>query len=305
MKKQNAFTLVELLVVIAIIAVLLAILLPSLTSIKGAAKRLQCAQKLGGIGKAYNMYSGQYDGMLPLLEKYDATTPSIESTYLVTRTNPTPTQFVQLGGLFGSGLIDDGKMFFCPAVEGWMGEIADRGTNNGTYLGAVAPASFVFIDIKSGAGSTPSQGWKAKKGFCYWPLSKKYATDKDLNGIPGGARPRYVKDLPINAVKAHDVLMSRPIVTDNKFHSTKTSGWLIDCLFADSHVNYQKQPQRDGVNGNGVQGTWGMYSNNENCQLPDGMYSKTDPVAVTDPTEKGHQLQLPVTPTEFSFNLEP
>jgi prepilin-type N-terminal cleavage/methylation domain-containing protein len=303
MKKTRAFTLVELLVVIAIIAVLLAILLPSLTSIKGAAKRLQCANKLGGIGKAMNMYSGQYDGSLPLLEKYDATTPSIESTYLLTRTNPKPTQFVQLGGLFGSGLVDDGKMFFCPAVEGWMGEITDRGTNNGTYQGAVAPSSAIFIDIGSGAGSTPSQGWKSHKGYCYWPLSKKYATDNDLKGIPGGALPRYVKGLPINAVKAHDVLMSRPIVSDNKFHSTKTSGWLIDCVYADGHVSYQGQPKTNGIDGFGRAGTdLGMHSLAENCQFPKDICNGT---SIVSDTEKPLNLGTGITPTEFAFALQP
>ena len=51
----RAFTLVELLVVIAIIAVLLAILLPSLSSIKLTARRLQCASKLSTMGKAFDM----------------------------------------------------------------------------------------------------------------------------------------------------------------------------------------------------------------------------------------------------------
>jgi prepilin-type N-terminal cleavage/methylation domain-containing protein len=308
MKKRHAFTLVELLVVIAIIAVLLAILLPSLTSIKGAAKRLQCAQKLGGIGKAFNMYSGQYEGSLPALEfmpgvgNYNKATACIESTYLLSKN--VGNGYVHLGCLYGADLIEDGKVFFCPAVEGWMGEPSQIGTNNGTYYGAVHSTTRVFADRSAGV-SQPNQGWKATKGYCYWPLAKTYAKQSDLNGMDGTAATRYKLDLPLTATKINDLLMTRPIVTDNKFHSTKTSGWLIDCLFPDGHVNYQKQPQMDGVNGNGVQGTWGMYSDEENCQLPDGMYSKTKPVVVTDPTEKGFQLRLPVTPTEFSFALEP
>jgi len=55
----------RLLVVIAIIAVLWAILLPSLTSVKNLARRLQCSSRLSGIGKAMSFYADKYDGKLP------------------------------------------------------------------------------------------------------------------------------------------------------------------------------------------------------------------------------------------------
>jgi len=235
MKKRHAFTLVELLVVIAIIAVLLAILLPSLQGAKSLAKRLQCAKKLSGIGRATAMYIDQNGGSLPLVEKYTDAIPSIESTYLLSKTG----KYVHLGCLYGAGFIEDGKVLFCPAVEGWLGDPCDAGTNNGTYYGAVAPATRVnagkFADCTPGT-SQPSQGYKAKKGYCYWPLSKTYAKASDLTKtgnlpvISSGSVTRYKVGLPLSATKINELLMTRPIVTDNKFHSTKMSGWLIDCL---------------------------------------------------------------------------
>ncbi|HSV27089.1 MAG TPA: type II secretion system protein, partial [Sedimentisphaerales bacterium] len=98
MKKRHAFTLVELLVVIAIIAVLLGILLPSLSRMRATGQRLQCGTKLSGIGKAVAMYTSDYDSRLPLLEFFRQPTnwtqarfiPSIETPSLVNKWDTPP-----------------------------------------------------------------------------------------------------------------------------------------------------------------------------------------------------------------------
>jgi prepilin-type N-terminal cleavage/methylation domain-containing protein/prepilin-type processing-associated H-X9-DG protein len=62
MKKSNGFTLIELLVVIAIIALLLAIILPSLRRAKEAAQRVVCRNHLKNIGLSNEIYTTEYDG---------------------------------------------------------------------------------------------------------------------------------------------------------------------------------------------------------------------------------------------------
>jgi prepilin-type N-terminal cleavage/methylation domain-containing protein len=306
MQKRHAFTLVELLVVIAIIAVLLAVLMPGLQTAKSLAKRLQCAKKMSGIGRAYNMYVEQYQGTLPLLEYWDTAgnaIPSIQSTYLLSRGS----SYRHLGCLLADGFIDDGRVLFCPAVDGWYGVPSDAGTNNGTYLGATVPASKPNAGKFADLNTSVNQGWKATKGYCYWPLSKTMCKASDLTGT--GTTPhinssnvgRYKVGLPLNATKINELNMTKPIVTDNKFHSTKMSGWLVDCLFPDGHVSYQRQPKMAGANGNNVQGTWGMHSLDENCQFTNEICNGTQ--IILD-TEKPGNLLTGITPTEFSFQLE-
>ena len=55
--KRRGFTLIELLVVIAIIAMLLAILIPSLQVAKEMAAGAVCLYNQGGLAKSYYMYS--------------------------------------------------------------------------------------------------------------------------------------------------------------------------------------------------------------------------------------------------------
>jgi prepilin-type processing-associated H-X9-DG protein/prepilin-type N-terminal cleavage/methylation domain-containing protein len=64
-RRQRAFTLVELLVVIGIIALLIAILMPSLSKARQSAMTLKCAAQMRNMGQAVNIYSGQYKGKIP------------------------------------------------------------------------------------------------------------------------------------------------------------------------------------------------------------------------------------------------
>lgn len=62
--KTRAFTLIELLVVIAIIAVLMAILLPSLNAARDHAKRIHCVSNLKTLSLAWFMYKDANDDKL-------------------------------------------------------------------------------------------------------------------------------------------------------------------------------------------------------------------------------------------------
>ena len=67
-RSRSAFTLVELLVVVSVIALLIAILLPSLKRARGQAKQVVCASNIKGMGLGLWTYWTENNGRVPFIQ---------------------------------------------------------------------------------------------------------------------------------------------------------------------------------------------------------------------------------------------
>lgn len=118
---KKGFTLIELLVVIAIIAMLLAILMPALGSVKERAKRVVCGNQLKQMGIGIATYATDQGDKLP--DPYFRGVFPWQS-FFAYQINPNATDEndkitsspYNLGYLFDADIINNPKVFYCPSA---------------------------------------------------------------------------------------------------------------------------------------------------------------------------------------------
>ena len=71
-RRRRAFTLIELICVIGIIAILIALLLPSLITARESARSLKCLSTLRQLGTAFHSYAAEQRGYLEVFAKAGA-----------------------------------------------------------------------------------------------------------------------------------------------------------------------------------------------------------------------------------------
>jgi prepilin-type N-terminal cleavage/methylation domain-containing protein len=101
-RQSKGFTLVELLVVIGIIALLISILLPSLSRARETANRVKCAANLKQIGNGLLLYANENSGNFPRVYYNSGAAPAGTKANVATG-NAAPDPFQAAGG-GGSGL---------------------------------------------------------------------------------------------------------------------------------------------------------------------------------------------------------
>ncbi len=113
--ERKAFTLIELLVVISVIAILAAILMPSLSAARESARRTGCRNNLKQLGIYFTQFAGDNDGWYP----WGRTPPKIDLATDGVLNDQGSFRFV-VTNLASRGYIREGKVLICPSdkVEG-------------------------------------------------------------------------------------------------------------------------------------------------------------------------------------------
>ncbi len=106
--KTKTFTLIELLVVIAIIAILAAMLLPSLSKARMTAKKIACTANLKQFGTALTSYCGDFDDYYPNTGRTYGTWSEGSYEYISGRQSANMFLYVL------KSYIINGKLAYCP-----------------------------------------------------------------------------------------------------------------------------------------------------------------------------------------------
>lgn len=115
---RPAFTLIDLLVSLTVIAVLIALMLPSLTSVRELTRRVVCASNTRQQGLALQMYADDYKGDRPpsLFEPKPGTVAAPH--LMLTARTDRPYIWDGLGYLYVQGYLNAPQVFYCPSHTG-------------------------------------------------------------------------------------------------------------------------------------------------------------------------------------------
>ncbi len=179
--RKNGFTLVELLVVIGIIALLISILLPSLSKARKQATAVKCQSNMRQIGQAIVIYANLYNGEIVPSVVW-SNTPNAGGNdawgFLLVNDKLLPDPRLKYTAPNASASDGLGTVFLCPAVRDYL-----VGDNAGTHVTTAANASDGF-DQRYGTVMLVSN-------TATFP---PYFPDDPNNGVPGSAKGSCVID---------------------------------------------------------------------------------------------------------------
>ena len=149
--RKCAFTLIELLVIIAVVALIAALLLPTMGRARESARRAQCANNLRQIGIAMHMYCDDHNGVIPVHSYgpnwYGALAPYLDTTgnpfFAAIYRCPTPSSYWQASGI---GLIDTAFALSVPLFR--------DGTTGVAYnINFLFTVSYQLSNVKNSSGT--------------------------------------------------------------------------------------------------------------------------------------------------------
>lgn len=242
-KNRKAFTLIELLVVIAIIALLISILLPSLSRARELSKRTVCSANLRGIGQAMYIYAQDDPQVFPALGPV-VTNGAMQlfGGQAITTANPNPNHPGRINEPVTTGIPS-------PTQDMWTVIRA----NNTTPKQFICPSTTDSPD--------PAQDTTAYYDFLFWnnlSYAYQYQHDEDRRIIGTSSEPNFPFMADANPYLKGRVSPQPTLIADrggqfrgNSTNHTNREGQNI--LFQDGHVDFEKGPDA-GLSGKAATG---------------------------------------------------
>jgi prepilin-type N-terminal cleavage/methylation domain-containing protein len=174
--RRGGFTLVELLVVIGIIALLIAILLPSLARARESAKNAQCLSNLRQLGMVYQFYANDNKDQIPI--GYDGGSPW--TGYFICQSGA---YYPLMGCLYQGHYLDAPQAFYCPSQN-------DPRWQYATAENVYPPPAPGGQHTRAGYTCRPTIKWSLGKPVDRMPKMtqmKNKAILSDIVGIPQNA----------------------------------------------------------------------------------------------------------------------
>jgi len=280
-RNKKAFTLIELLVVIAIIALLISILLPSLSRARELSKRTVCSANLRGIGQAMYIYAQDDPQVFPTIgpRSVQGNVRVFGQTPLTAPVPPTGNHMDRLP-MNPEILVNPGPG--SPTVDMWTVIRA----NNTTPKQFICPSTIDTPD--------PAQDTTVYYDFLHWQfLSYSYQnqhdTDRRVIGTSSEPNIPFMADANpygkggVNGAPGN---LSQERVSPfrgNSVNHTNREGQNI--LFQDGHVDFEKGPDA---------GLSGFFDTNiPSARGRDHVYT-THPAVQNAPVDPGNGSALPL-----------
>ena len=208
---RKGFTLIELLVVISIIALLIAILLPALSRAKESSSRTVCGSNLRQIGIGHYTYATERKDVVPL----GHVDSKIDSNYHMIMNWSSPTAYMLMGELFGVGLIQDGRGFYCPSQT----------------------EAFLQYDTPQNRWNEPYK-WKGSKEQTRSGYSSRMLYEGEVWWWGNRSNARPPNNLPRFDELDNIVVAADNVAATGNVNTTHTGGEGVNVVHADGSVNW-------------------------------------------------------------------